>query len=176
MHIDLQTSYINPNCFFEMCQNCQHSNFCYDCIIAKPFKKCPVCQVDVQGWFYCSQTNSRGEVTSPFKNSKEQVHLAKDFKSQTFKGLSLVVAFDNKIMPKLDFDQKRNKVSIKIQKSPKTNMELCGIKKGDFDFKVEKTFEDEDTKLTLVHFPSWELLPRHVKNVEYTYGSDSTCS
>jgi hypothetical protein len=65
-----KTSYINLNCFFKMCQNCQQSILYYDYIIAKPFKKCPVCQVDVQGWSHCSQTNSRGEVTSHFKNSK----------------------------------------------------------------------------------------------------------
>jgi len=33
-------------------------------------------------------------------------------------------------------------------------MEICGIKKGDFDFKVEETSEDEHTKLALIHFPS----------------------
>jgi hypothetical protein len=33
-------------------------------------------------------------------------------------------------------------------------MEICGVEEGDFDFKVEETFEDEDTKLALIHFQS----------------------
>lgn len=95
-------------------------------IIAKPFKKYLVCQTYVYGWSRCSQTNSRGEVISPFKNSKQQVHLAKDFKSQAFKGLNLIVAFDSKIVPKLDLDHKRNKVFVKFEKSPKIGMEIYG--------------------------------------------------
>ncbi len=52
-------------------------------------------------------------------------------------------------------------------------MEICGVKEGDFDFKAKETFDDEDTKLALVHFPSREVLLRDAKNVEYTDGSDS---
>ncbi len=66
-------------------------------------------------------------------------------------------------MPKLDLDQKRNKVSVKIEKSPKIGMEIYGAEEGDFDFKIEETSKDEDTKLALVHNPSQEVLPRDVK-------------
>jgi hypothetical protein len=55
-------------------------------------------------------------------------------------------------------------------------MEICDTQKGDFDFKAKERYEDEDTKFALVHFSSWEVLPRDVKNVEYIDGSDSTHS
>jgi hypothetical protein len=69
--------------------------------------------------------------------------------------------------------KKRNEVFVKIEKSTKIGMEICGVKEGDFDFKAKETFDDEDTKLALVHFPSREVLLRDAKNVEYTDGSDS---
>jgi hypothetical protein len=81
-----------------------------------------------------------------------------------------------KIVPKLNLDKKRNKVFVKIEKSPKIGMEICGVKEGDFDFKAKETFDDEDTKLALVHFPSQEVLPRDAINVEYIDGSDSAHS
>jgi hypothetical protein len=70
VHIELLTTYIKPKCLFEMCQDCQHSNFCYECIFAKPFKKCLVCEVDVLDLSCCVQIDTKSEVTSPFKNSK----------------------------------------------------------------------------------------------------------
>lgn len=98
-----------------MCQDCQHSNLCYDCIFAKPFKKCPICEIDVQGWSCCVQIDTKGEVTSPFKNSKQQVHIVKDLKKVAFKGLNLNVAFDNNIVQSLILITKRNWLLSKLR-------------------------------------------------------------
>ncbi len=62
------------------------------------------------------------------------------------------------------------------KKSLKTSIEIYGTKEGDFNFKAEETFDDENTKHAWAHFPSLELLPRDAKNIEYSYGSDSICS
>ncbi len=79
-------------------------------------------------------------------------------------------------MPKLDFDHKKKLIAVKIEKSPKTSMEIFGTEEGDFNFKSEETFEDKDIRLALIHFPPRKLLPKEAKNIEYTNESDSTHS
>jgi hypothetical protein len=90
--------------------------------------------------------------------------------------LNLAITFDNNIVPKLDFDHKKKLIAVKIEKSPKTSMEICGTKEGDFNFKSKEKFEDKDIRLALIHFPPQKLLPKEAKNIEYTNGSDSTHS
>jgi hypothetical protein len=47
-------------------------------------------------------------------------------------------------------------------------MEICGIKKVDFDFdKGDSWFEYKDTKCALVHHPVRKILPREAKNVNF---------
>ncbi len=159
-----------------MCQDCQHSNFCYDCIFAKQLKKCLVSEANVQGWSRCVQIDTKGEITTLFKNSKQQVHIAKDQKKVAFKGLNLVATFFNNIVPKLDFDHEKKIVAVKIEKSPRTCMEISSIEEGDFDFGFEEISEDKDTRFALIHFPPQKVLPREVKNIEYIDGSDSAHS
>ncbi len=116
-----------------------------------------MCEANVQGWSHCVQIDTKGEITSPFKNSK-QVHIPKDLKKVAFKGLNLVDTFDNNIVPKLDFDHK-NKL---FEKSPKIGMKIFSTKEGDFNFRFEETFEDKDTRLALIHFPPQKMLPKEV--------------
>jgi hypothetical protein len=52
--------------------------------------------------------DSKGEITSPFKHSKHHDHPTKEPKRLTFKGLNLATIFYCKIMPKLEFDHKKN--------------------------------------------------------------------
>jgi hypothetical protein len=67
-------------------------------------------------------------------------------------------------------------VVVKFEKFSNTNMEISGKEKVDFGFKAESSsYESEGTRLALVHFPQ-VMLPRESKNVEFTYGSDSTHS
>jgi hypothetical protein len=79
-------------------------------------------------------------------------------------------------VPKLDFDHKNKLFVVKIEKSPRTSMEISGTKEGNFNFKFEETSKDKDIRLALIHFPPQKILPREVKNIEYTNGSDSVNS
>ncbi len=79
-------------------------------------------------------------------------------------------------MPKLDFDHEKKIVAVKIEKSPRTCMEISSIEEGDFDFGFEEISEDKDTRFALIHFPPQKVLPREVKNIEYIDGSDSAHS
>ncbi len=56
-------------------------------------------------------------------------------------------------MPKLDFDHKKKLVVVKIEKSPKTSMEISSTIEGNFDIKFEETSKNKDTRLELIHFP-----------------------
>jgi hypothetical protein len=85
--------------------------------------------------------------------------------------LNLTATFFNNIVPKLDFDHKKKLVVVKIEKSPRTCMEISGIEESDFDFKSKKTSEDKDTRLALIRFPPQKMLPREAKNIEYIDGS-----
>ncbi len=88
-----------------MFQNCQHSSFCYDCITnAKPIKNCHVCEEKVQGWSWCLQSQSKGEIRSPFRHLKHNGLPAKEISNLSFKGLNLSIVFDANIMPTLNLD------------------------------------------------------------------------
>jgi hypothetical protein len=56
-------------------------------------------------------------------------------------------------VPKLDFDHKKKLVVVKIEKSPKTSMEISSTIEGNFDIKFEETSKNKDTRLELIHFP-----------------------
>jgi hypothetical protein len=73
--------------------------------------------------------DSKGKITSPFKHSKHHDHLVEKLERLAFKGLNLVVAFDNKIMLKLKSNHKKQLVVVKIEKSSNTSMEINGEKR-----------------------------------------------
>jgi hypothetical protein len=113
--------------------------------------------------------DSKGEITSPFKHSKNHDHPTK----VSIQRLELSYYFDSKIMPKLELDHKKQLVVVKIEKSSNMNMEISGKEKADFGFKIESSSsESEGIRLALVHFLQ-VMLQREAKNVEFTYGSDS---
>jgi hypothetical protein len=82
----------------------------------------------------------KGKITSPFKHSKHHDHPIEGFERLAFKDLNLAIAFDNKIMLKLEFNHKKQLVVVKIEKSSNTSMEINGKKKVNFDFKIEPTY------------------------------------
>ncbi len=90
--------------------------------------------------------------------------------------MNLIATFDSNIVPKLYFDHKKKLVVVKIEKSPRTSMEIFGTKEGDFNFKSQETSKEKDTKLPLIHFPPQKVLPMEPKNIEYIDGNDSTHS
>jgi hypothetical protein len=84
--------------------------------------------------------DSKGKITSPFKHSKHHDHPTEELERLTFKGLNLTVAFNNKILSKLESNHKKQLVVVKIKKSSNISMEISGGKKVNFDFKVESFY------------------------------------